>query len=59
MEEWKSEEDEKLVGRWKSERIEKIWFFLMCVWLEWWKNRRVENFFIWLERKIDYYILVI
>ena len=59
MEEWKSGEDEKLVGRWKSERIEKIWFFLMCVWLEGWENRRVENFFIWLERKIDYYILVI
>ena len=28
---WK---DEKLVGGWKSRRIEKIWFSLMCVWLE-------------------------
>ena len=31
MEKW---EDEKLVGGWKNERIEKIWFSLMCVQLE-------------------------
>jgi len=40
------------VEGWKiSGRIEKIWFSLMCVWLEVWKSGRVENFFIWLERK--------
>ena len=46
---WKSGK----VGRWKiSGRIEKIWFSLMCFWLEGWKSRRVENFFVWLERKM-------
>ena len=50
MEEWKSE-DEKLVGGWKSGRIENIWFSFMCDWLEGWKSGRVENFFVWLERK--------
>ena len=40
------------MGKWKiSERIENIWFFLMCVWLEGWKSGRVENLFVWLERK--------
>ena len=49
----------RLVGRsgkvegWKiSGRIEKIWFFLMCVWLEGWLSGRVENFFVLLERKM-------
>ena len=41
------------VEGWKtSGRIEKIWFSLMCVWLEGWKSGRVENFFVWLERKM-------
>ena len=41
------------MGVWNiSERIEKIWFSLMCVWLEGWKSGRVENFFVWLERKM-------
>ena len=34
VEKWK---DEKLVGGWKSGKTEKIWFSLMCVWLEGWK----------------------
>ena len=45
-------EDGKLVGGWKSGRIKKIWFSLMCVWLEEWKSGRVENFVVWLERKM-------
>ena len=49
VEKW---ENEKLVRGWKSRRIKKIWFSLMCVWLEGWKSERVENFFIWLERKM-------
>ena len=48
VEKW---EDEKLVGGWKSGRIEKIWFSLMCVWLEGWKSERVENLFVWLREK--------
>ena len=48
VEKW---EDGKLVGGWKSGKIEKILFSLMCVWLEKWKNERVEKFFVWLERK--------
>ena len=39
------------MGGWKSGKIEKILFSLMCVWLEKWKSERVENFFVWLERK--------
>ena len=39
------------MGGWKSGRIEKIWFSLMCVCLEGWKSGNVENFFIWFERK--------
>ena len=31
VEKW---EDGKLVRGWNSKRIEKIWFSLMCVWLE-------------------------
>ena len=49
VEKW---EDGKLVGEWKIERIEKFWFSLICVWLEGWKSGRVENSFIWLERKV-------
>ena len=49
VEKWK---DEKLVGGWKSRKIEKVRFFLIYVWLEGCKNRRVKNFFIWLERKM-------
>ena len=48
VEKW---EDEKFVGRWKSRRIEKIWFSFICVWLEGWKSERVKNFFVWLEKK--------
>ena len=36
----------------KSERIEKILVFLICVWLEVWKSEEMKNFFIWLEREI-------
>ena len=32
-------------------QIDKYWFSLMCVWLEEWKNGKMENSFIWLERK--------
>ena len=49
VEKWK---DGKLVRGWKNKRIEKIWFSLMCVWLEGWKSGKVENFFVWLERKM-------
>ena len=35
VEKW---EDEKLVWGWKSGRLEKIWFSLMCVWLKGWKS---------------------
>ena len=45
-------EDGKLVGRKKSGRIEKIWFSLMCVWLEGWKSGRVKKIlFGWREKK--------
>ena len=37
VEKW---EDGKLERGWKSKRIEKIWFSLMCVWLEGWKSKR-------------------
>ena len=37
-------EDGKLVRGWKSGRIEKIWFSLMCVWLEGWKNGGGKHF---------------
>ena len=39
------------MGGWQSGRIEKIWFSLMCVCLEGWKSGKVENFFVWFERK--------
>ena len=39
------------MGGWKSKRIEKIWFFLMCVWLEGWKNGRVEKLFFLVREK--------
>ena len=41
----------KISKRMENERIEKIWFSLMCIWLKGWKSERVENFFILLERK--------
>ena len=50
VEKW---EDEKLVGEWKSGRIENIKFSLVCVWLEGWKSGRVENSFVWLKRKVE------
>ena len=50
VEKW---EDEKLVGEWKSGRIENIKFSLVCIWLEGWKSGRVENFFVWLKRKVE------
>ena len=48
VEKW---QDGKLVGVWKSRRIEKIWFSLIFVWLEGWKSRRVENFFCLVGKK--------
>ena len=49
VEKWKYR---KLVRGWKSRRIKKFWFSLMRVWLEEWKNGRMKNFFVWLERKM-------
>ena len=37
---------------WKSETIEKILVFLICVWLEGWKSEGMKTFFIWLEREM-------
>ena len=37
---------------WKIGKIEKILFFLICVWLGGWKSGEIENFFVWLRRKV-------
>ena len=37
------------MGEWKSGRIEKIWFSLMCVWFEGWKT----FLFGWTEKWED------
>ena len=39
----------KIVGGWKSGRIENIWFSLLCVWLEGWKTL----LFGWREKGKD------
>ena len=43
----------KIVGGWKSGKMENIQFSFLCVWLEGWKSERVENSFVWLERKME------
>ena len=53
----------RLIGGWKSVRIEirkrkkswrteEIYFSLICVWLGGWKSGKIENFFVWLWRKV-------
>ena len=34
------------LGKWKNERIKKILFFLISVWLEEWKSGIIEKFFV-------------
>ena len=47
----------RLVGGVERWEVGKLWedgkylVFSLCVWLEGWKNERVKNSFVWLERK--------